>query len=243
MAKLYCIPTPIAESRTAIEQLPPDTIAVVKELNYFVAENAKSARRFLKQVDPQRDLQATVIRELNEHTALAQVDELLQPLLDGGDAGLLSEAGCPGIADPGALLVALAHRKQVQVVPLIGPCSIVLALMASGLNGQRFSFVGYIAAQPEQRERELKLLERRSAQFAETVLLIETPYRAAAMLGSMLRCLQPQTRVSVCAELSGERESIRTLTVAQWQKQAPSLEKSRVVFGLLSAAPADSPRR
>ena len=234
MAKLYCIPTPIAESRAALDQLPADTVKQVRTLNYFVAENAKSARRFLKQIDPLRDIQATVIRELNEHTPVTEVEAMLQPIVAGADGGLLSEAGCPGIADPGALLVALAHRKQVTVVPLIGPCSIVLALMASGLNGQRFSFMGYLPAQPEARERELKLLERRSAQFGETVLWIETPYRAAAMLSSMLRCLQPQTRVSVCSELTGELESIQTQTVAQWKKQAPVLAKARVVFGLLA---------
>ncbi len=235
VGRLFCIPTPIGEARSAAQVLPADTLERVREIKQFVAENAKSARRFLKQVDPQRELQTTRIDELNEHTPATALPALLRPLLDGLDVGLLSDAGCPGIADPGAELVALAQQHSIRVVPLIGPCSLVLSLMASGLNGQRFAFVGYVAAERDQRERELRALEQRSANFSETILMIETPYRAKGLLDSLLLVLAAQTRLCVAHELSEPTERIVSRPVALWRNQPPELPKGRAVF-LLQAA-------
>lgn len=237
--RLFCIPTPIGETRGALAVLPADTLERVRELAVFVAESAKRGRHFLKQVDPARDLPGTQIMELNEHTPAGELGRLLAPLLAGHDVGLLSDAGCPGVADPGATLVAAAQQRGIRVIPLIGPCSMILSLMASGMNGQRFAFVGYIAADREQRERELKALERRSGANAETILMIETPYRARALLDSMLACLAPHTRVCVARELGEPDEAVLTKTIAAWRLRPPELPKGRAVF--LLEAPLHAP--
>lgn len=228
--RLFCIPTPIGETRTARQVLPMDTLERVRELNFFVAESAKNARRFLRQVDPDRNLPATQIAELNEHTPETELNALIKPLMDGFDLGLLSDAGCPGVADPGANLVWLAQSRGIRVVPLIGPCSIVLSLMASGMNGQRFAFVGYVAAEREQRERELRLLEKRSATHSESIIMIETPYRARALLDSLLLVLAPQTRLCVAHEIGEAAENLVSQTVAGWRQKPPELSKGRAVF-------------
>lgn len=228
--RLFCIPTPIGESRSATQVLPVDTLERVRELSIFVAESAKSARRFLRQVDATRDLPATRIFELNEHTAATELEALIRPLLEGQDLGLLSDAGCPGIADPGAELVALAQQNGIRVIPLTGPCSIVLTLMASGMNGQRFAFVGYVPAERELRERELRSLEKRSSTNAESIVMIETPYRATALLDSLLLVLAAETRLCVAHEISEPGESILSRPVAQWRKNPPELPKGRAVF-------------
>ena len=230
--RLFCIPTPIGESRSALQVLPPDTLERVRELSIFVAESAKIARRFLRQVDADRDLPATRILELNEHTAANELETLLQPLLQGHDLGLISDAGCPGIADPGAELVAQAQKHGIRVIPLIGPCSIVLSLMASGLNGQRFGFVGYVPAERDHRERELRSLERRSATNSESIVMIETPYRARALLESMLAVLSPQTRLCIAHEIGEPGESILSQPISLWRKKSPEFPKGRAVFVL-----------
>ncbi len=230
--RLFCIPTPIGESRSALQVLPTDTLERVRELSIFVAESAKIARRFLRQVDADRDLPATRILELNEHTAANELETLILPLLEGHDLGLLSDAGCPGIADPGADLVALAQQHGIRVIPLIGPCSIVLSLMASGMNGQRFSFVGYVPAERDLRERELRNLERRSATNSESIVMIETPYRTRALLESMFGVLSPETRLCVAHEIGEPGESILSQPVSLWRKNPPELPKGRAVFVL-----------
>ena len=241
--RLFCIPTPIGESRSAVQVLPLDTLERIRELSTFVAESAKLARRFLRQVDAERDLPATRIFELNEHTPEAELESLLKPLLEGQDLGLLSDAGCPGIADPGADLVALAQQHGIRVIPLIGPCSIVLSLMASGMNGQRFSFVGYVPAERELRERELRSLEKRSAQYSESIMMIETPYRARALLESLLLVLAPETRLCVAHEIGEPGENIVSRPVALWRQQPPDLPKGgpyfccRPIFSAAKATP------
>jgi 16S rRNA (cytidine1402-2'-O)-methyltransferase len=180
-------------------------------------------------------LQELSLVELNEHTRSNQLDALLTPLRAGHDVGLLSEAGCPAIADPGADLVALAQRENIRVVPLIGPSSLLLALMASGLNGQRFAFHGYLPAKDSERRQALGELELESQKRRQTQLFIETPYRNQAMLDAILQACRPATRLCVATELTQPGESVRTLSIAQWKKETPpDLERRPTVFLLLA---------
>lgn len=234
LGQLICIPTPIGESLCATEVLPASTIARISVVHDFVAENARNARRFLRSIDAERDLQETRIVELNQHTVGADLPAMLAPLLAGRDLGLLSDAGCPGIADPGADLISLAQDRGVRVVPLIGPSSLVLALMASGLNGQRFAFVGYVASDRTHREQELRALEQRSARNSETILMIETPYRAAALLQSMVATLSANTRLCVAYEIGEPGESVVTRPIAKWRARSGDLPKGRAVFLMLA---------
>jgi 16S rRNA (cytidine1402-2'-O)-methyltransferase len=227
---LYAIPTPLGGSVET--SLPAGALAQIRELKDFVVENAKSARAFLGHagVNP-REVQ---IAELNEHTAAADVSRLLAPLRQGRRLGLLSEAGCPAIADPGAALVEAAHAEGFRVVPLVGPCAITLALMASGLEGQRFAFCGYLPRDVLERARRIKALEQRSRREQETEIFIETPYRNDALLGALLETCAPATRLCVAADLTLATESIRSQAVADWQRSRPTLGKRPAVFLLLA---------
>ena len=229
---LYCIPTPLGGPGGATEILPAATLRIVRTLDYFIAENARTARAFLKQLPLERALQAIEIRELNEHSVAADLPALIEPLLQGRNAGLVSEAGCPAVADPGSDLVALAHRSGVRVVPMVGPSSMLLALMASGLYGQQFAFVGYLPVERNERDQRLRELERRSAQFAETILMIETPYRVVALFDAALRALQPQTMLSVACNLTLAAESVQTRSIAEWRNAPGPADKVPAVFAL-----------
>lgn len=236
--RLLLIPTPIAADAAIERVLPQADIARVAALGHFVAESARTARAFLKRLPLARPLQQIAIAELNEHTAAAQVPELLAPLRAGHDLGLVSEAGCPGIADPGAALVLEAHREGFQVEPLVGPSALLLALMASGLNGQRFAFAGYLPADAAGRTRALRDLETRSASNDETQLLIETPYRNQAMLDAMLQALRPDTLLSIATDIGGTHHRIATRSVADWRARPPTLARAPAVFLLLARAAA-----
>lgn len=227
---LYAIPTPLGG--TPDESLPTPALQRIRELRDFVAENAKSARAFLSAAGCKpRELS---IAELNEHTPLAQVADLLTPLRQGRALGLLSEAGCPAIADPGAALVEAAHREGFRVVPLIGPSSITLALMASGLEGQRFAFCGYLPRDSGERTRRIRELESRSRKESETEVFIETPYRNEALLSALLQACAPSTRLCVAADLTLPSESIKTQTIAQWRRAASAIGRRPAVFLLLA---------
>lgn len=227
---LYAIPTPLGASPA--ESLPVPALERIRELKDFVAENAKSARAFLSAAGAQP--REVSIAELSEHTAAAEVPKLLQPLRDGRALGLLSEAGCPAIADPGALLVEAAHREGFRVVPLVGPSSITLALMASGLEGQRFAFCGYLPRDAGQRVKRVRELEARSRKEAETEIFIETPYRNDAMVSSLLETCAPTTRLCVAADLTLPSESVATRTIADWRRAPPAIGKRPAVFLLLA---------
>lgn len=221
---LYCIPTPLGGSPR--EALPAPTIGIIRSLGDFVVENAKSARAFLGALDmPVRELSIKVIGE--ERDPLA-------PLREKRSVGLLSEAGCPAIADPGAALVEQAHRGGFRVVPLVGPSSIVLALMASGLEGQRFAFCGYLPRDGADRKKKILELESRSRREKETEIFIETPYRNDALLGALLEACKPQTRLCVAADLTLPTESIKTLPVAEWRRAKATIGRRPAVFLLLS---------
>ena len=223
---LYAIPTPLGG--TAADALPGAALSTVRSLTHFVVENAKSARAFLKEAG--LNLQALEIREIDKHP----LKELLQPIRDEQSIGLLSEAGCPAIADPGAALIEAAHGEGIRVVPLVGPSSIVLALMASGLEGQRFAFCGYLPRESEARAKRIKELEARSRRERETQIFIETPYRNDVLLAALLGTCHPQTMLCLASDLTLKTEEVRTKTVTGWRALRHTIGKRPTVFLLLS---------
>jgi 16S rRNA (cytidine1402-2'-O)-methyltransferase len=231
---LYLLPTPLAEG-TAPQVLPPQVVAAVAELPYFLVENLRTARRFVKEVAPHRVIEQIRFELIDKDSTPAQVKAALAPLVGGKlAAGVLSEAGCPGIADPGAALAQEAHRLGLPVRPLVGPSSILLALMGSGLNGQRFAFHGYLPIEKAGRLAALKALEKDAARLDQSQLFIETPYRNDQLLADLLAHLQPTTRLCVAADLTAPTEYLRTLPVAEWRRlpQLPPLHKRPAVFAL-----------
>lgn len=231
---LYLIPVPLGPTAPQ-ESLPANVLTVIRPLTHFVVEQAKTARAFLKAAGTDTPLQALQLEELNEHTRADALDRLLDPLRAGHDVGLLSEAGCPAVADPGADLVALAQKEEIRVVPLIGPSSLLLALMASGLNGQRFAFQGYLPAKEGDRAKALRDLESESRKCHQTQIFIETPYRNRAMFDAILQACQPGTRLTVATDLTLTGESILTRTIQAWKKQTPpEIERRPTVFLLLA---------
>ena len=231
--KLYLIPTPLGEG-TPADVLPAPVLEVLPTLDRFVVEETRTARRFLSAAGLKGHIGDLEFHELNEHTAPAQVEAFLPLFADGHNVGLLSEAGLPAVADPGALLVALCHRHGIEVVPLVGPSSLMLALMASGLNGQSFAFVGYIPAKTEERRNALKGLEKRSAQYHQTQILIETPYRNEALFADILQCLSGHTQLCVAANLTCPDQYICTRRVADWKSHPVTIGKRPCVFLILA---------
>jgi len=225
---LYAIPTPLGG--TPEEVLPQSALERVRSLNDFAVENAKSARAFLSAVGIGVAMREVRIQEIGDRKS----ESLLQPLREGRPMGLLSEAGCPAIADPGAALVEAAHREGFRVVPLVGPSSITLALMASGLEGQRFAFCGYLPREAPERKRRIRELEARSKKERETEIFIETPYRSDALLAALLESCHPQTRLCVAADLTLPTESISTQEISGWRKARSALGRRPAVFLLLA---------
>lgn len=214
---LYLVPVTLGDAAALEFSIPTGVVSVVHGLRHFVAENAKSARASLKLFGHPLPLRELLIDELNEHTPGGTIAQLLQPLLDGFDVGLMSEAGCPAVADPGSALVELAHRCDIRVKPLVGPSALLLALMASGMNGQRFAFHGYLPAKESERQVALAKLESESRRSGGVEMFIETPYRNEAMLESLLR-LSPKTRLCIACDLTLPSESIISQTIAGWRK-------------------------
>ena len=233
--KLYLIPTPLGEG-DPVQVLPVSVLEIIPTLTCFVVEEVRTARRFLSAAGLKGHIADLEFHELNEHTDPRQVEELARLFADGRNVGLLSEAGLPAVADPGALLVALCHRHGIEVVPLVGPSSLMMALMASGLNGQSFAFVGYIPAKTEERRAALRNLEKRSASARQSQILIETPYRNDSLMADMLGCLAGSTRLCVAANLTCPDQFICTRTVAQWKQHPVTIGKRPCVFVLLSEA-------
>ena len=228
--KLFLIPVTLGKS-TNSSVLPDGVMECAKQLTHFIAENAKSARAFLKSLPSDTPLQQIEIRELNEHTNSNLLPELLAQLLSGNDVGLISEAGCPAVADPGANLVALAHQEGIQVLPMIGPSSILLALMGSGLSGQNFAFHGYLPAKDDLRQKKIRELEKDSRLEKRTQIFIETPYRNRQMLESLTKSCSPTTRICIATDLTLESEHISTNTCGEWKKQAlPEIDRRPTVF-------------
>jgi 16S rRNA (cytidine1402-2'-O)-methyltransferase len=230
LSVVYLIPAPLEDE--SVQAIPAYVLDAVKQCNVFFVENERTARRYLKKLD-----KAIVIDDyewLIIHKAEAQVkNQFMQKLKAGKTIGIISEAGCPGIADPGQILIEAAHQVGATVKPLVGPSSILLALMASGMNGQQFSFVGYLPIEEPQRKRKLNQLEELSAKFQSTQVFIETPYRNNQLLETILKSCKPQTRICIAANLTAANEMIQTKTVAEWKKQIPDLHKIPVIFCLM----------
>jgi 16S rRNA (cytidine1402-2'-O)-methyltransferase len=234
---LYLIPNTLGDGDEAAlaAVLPAPVRERAGTLASYIGENAKTTRAFLKRVGTTRPIQEIEIRELNVNTPPGEIDRLLAPLLGGIDTGLVSEAGVPAVADPGALLVRRAHERGIKVVPLVGPSSILLALMASGLNGQSFAFHGYLPVDANERAKKLRELEQQSRKAKQTQIFIETPYRNRTMLDALLAACAPSTLVCVAADLTLPTETIQSRTVSDWKKQSgPDLHKRPAIFLLLA---------
>jgi len=229
MAKLYLVPTSLGESNFNTI-LPSHNSEIVTSLRYFIVEDIRTARRFLKKMNPAIDIDSLTFLILNQHTTPEEISGFLKPMFDGNDMGVLSEAGCPAIADPGADVVAIAQRNNFKVVPLVGPSSILLSLMASGFNGQSFAFVGYLPIQPEERSKALKKLESRVYSENQSQIFIETPYRNMKMLEEIIKTCQPATRLCIAVDITLETEFIKTKSIKDWKTQLPDLNKRPCIF-------------
>jgi len=230
---LYLVPLPLGSESDPREVLPQSTIAAAVRLRHFIAENARTARRMLARLPLVVPVQQVSFEELNEHTRPEALPALLAPLLAGEDVGLVSEAGCPAIADPGAALVEAAHAHGIVVVPLVGPSSILLALMASGLNGQTFTFHGYLPVNAVARAAKLTEIETASAANGAAQVFIETPYRNEALFATLVSVARPNTRLTVAADLTLPTEMIVSRTISQWRgKPSPALASRPVIFAL-----------
>ena len=232
--RLYLLPAWLSEDTPPREVVPEPVLERMRALDDFVVEDAKSARRYLAACGHPRPMRDLSLAELNEHTPASAIGALLEPALQGRDLGVLSEAGMPAVADPGALLVALAHARGIAVTPLVGPSSLLLALMASGLEGQRFRFVGYLPTGLLERRAAIIELERQSSRFAETQIFIETPYRNDAMLAELLHTCAGATRLAIAAELTSPREWVRMERIDGWKAHADPIGKRPAIFLLLT---------
>ena len=231
---LYLIPVTLGDDNIA-QVLPANVVAIAQQLDTFVVETEKPARHFLSTIKTAKPVRELTLNLLNEHTEDKALPDLLKPLLAGKDVGLMSDAGCPGVADPGARLVALAHQKGILVVPLVGPSSILLGLMASGLNGQQFAFLGYLPVDKVQRTLKIKEIEKRAQTHNETQIFIETPYRNMHMLEALLSTCSANTRLCIASQISMANEFIVTKRISEWkQSTLPDLHKKPTVFLLSS---------
>lgn len=232
--QLYLIPTPLGEN--VIEPLPAYLIQAIHQIDVFIVERGKTARQFLKSIGTPIPLQTMTFFELNKRTNPNDIQSFLAPALEQNkNIGLLSEAGCPGVADPGAVVVQLAHKKGIKVIPMVGPSSILLALMASGMNGQQFAFHGYLPIKSPERKKTLKNLERQSAKENQTQIFIETPYRNDGFVEDVLSVLHPQTLFGIATDITLPTEYINTQTVQAWKKkEIPKLHKRPTIFLLLA---------
>ncbi len=231
--KLYLIPSPLGENEVS-SVIPAAVLDLLPTLNCFVVEEVRTARRYLSRAGLKGHIEELEFHLLNEHSTPADVEALAGLFADGRNVGLISEAGLPAVADPGALLVALCHRRGITVVPLVGPSSLMLALMASGLNGQSFAFCGYLPAKSDQRRTAIKNIEKTSAQHCQSQIFIETPYRNDSMLADLLSCCQGSTRLCIAADITTDDEYIRTLSIAEWKKEKIEIGKRPCVFILLA---------
>lgn len=229
LGKIYLIPTTLGE--VAPDEVLPQTVKrAIDFINDYVVENEKTARKFIKSINPEK-IQANLrINVLNKHTEISEHNVMIQPCLEGRNVGLMSEAGCPGVADPGAVIVKLAHERGIQVVPLVGPSSILLALMGSGMNGQNFAFNGYLPIDKSEKKAALKNLERLSFEKNQAQLFIETPYRNNKLLEDMLQSLQNSTRLCIATDITLPTEYIKTLAVNDWKKTKVDLHNRPTIF-------------
>ena len=230
--KLYLIPSPLGDSEPA-EVIPAPVLEWLQHIDCYVVEEVRTVRRYLSRAGLKGHIEGLEFHELNEHTSPAEAASLVHLFDNGRDVGLISEAGLPAVADPGSLLVALCHREGIEVIPMVGPSSLMLALMASGLNGQSFAFVGYIPAKTEERRSAIRRLEKRSAAEHQTQILIETPYRNDALFADLVATCSGRTMLTVAANLTQPDAYIRTQSVARWKEHPLTIGKRPCVFLLL----------
>ncbi|WP_372945722.1 SAM-dependent methyltransferase [Muriicola sp.] len=232
--KLYLIPTTLGDT-APLEVLPISIKQAVEEIDHYIVENEKSARHFIKNIAPRKSQPSLHIEQLNKFTEPELIPSFLDPCLQGFNIGILSEAGSPAVADPGAEVVRLAHQRNIRVVPLVGPSSLILALMGSGLNGQNFCFHGYLPIDTQDKKRALKAMEKESRQKNQTQLFIETPYRNDKLYEDLIKTLAPSTLLCIAAAITLEGEFIKTMTVDEWgKKSTPELHKKPAIFLLLA---------
>lgn len=226
---LFLIPVPLADN-TPAKSFTPYLTDTINHINEYIVENSKTARRFLKEAGLKTPQSELIIHDYGKHNRDSNINEFFIGLLAGKDVGLMSEAGCPGIADPGAEIVAFAHQKGIKVIPLVGPSSILLALMASGFNGQSFTFHGYLPIDKVQRANKIKELEALAERHNQTQIFIETPFRNNPMLEEILRSCKPETRLCIACDLTSEDEFIQTKSIGEWKSQIPELHKRPAIF-------------
>ncbi|QHT66848.1 SAM-dependent methyltransferase [Rhodocytophaga rosea] len=226
---LYLIPTVLAPA-TAGQVLSPQIKDVISHINHFFVENVRTARRFISELQTGKSIESLQFYTLDKDTPSAEVAQYINVLLNGEDAGVISEAGCPGIADPGAMAVQLAHKKEIQVVPLVGPSSILLALMASGFSGQSFIFHGYLPIDKTERAKSIRQLEKDSLQKNQTQICMETPFRNNQLLDDFLQTCQPDTLLCIATQITAPDELIRTYKIKDWAKHKPDLHKKPTIF-------------
>ncbi|WP_158973408.1 SAM-dependent methyltransferase [Cellulophaga sp. L1A9] len=227
--KLYLIPTTLGENEP-LEVLPLSVKQAIENINYYIVENEKTARRFIKKISSKKSQGDLVLESLNKFTEPEMIPTFLQPCLEGKDVGIISEAGCPGIADPGADVVRIAHEKNIRVIPLVGPSSILLALMASGFNGQNFAFNGYLPIDNSDRKSTIKRLERLSKDADQSQIFIETPYRNDKLLAELIKTVHPFTKICVACDITLPTELIATKTAKDWTTENIDLHKRPTIF-------------
>jgi 16S rRNA (cytidine1402-2'-O)-methyltransferase len=226
---IFLIPNLLGDS-APLEVLPISVKKNIESLTYFICENEKVARAFIKKIAPNKAQQELNIVLLNKFTDPQEVASFLDPCFEGESIGLISDAGCPAIADPGAIIVELAHKKGIPVKPLVGPSSILLALIGSGMNGQNFAFNGYLPIDKEERKKTIKALEKKSSELQQTQIFMETPYRNDAIISDLIKILHPSTRLCIACDLTLNSETIRTHTIEEWKKSSISIQKRPAIF-------------
>lgn len=229
LGKLYLIPTTMGDC-DPMDVLPQTVKRTIDFIDYYIVENEKTARKSIKEVHPEKKQSELILFVLNKRTEVKEHQDFIQPLLEGKNVGLMSEAGCPGVADPGAVIVKLAHEKGIQVVPLVGPSSILLAMMASGMNGQSFTFHGYLPIDKDEKRASFKTLERTSFEKNQSQIFIETPYRNNNLLEDLLQTLQPETHLCVATDITLPTEYIKTKRISAWKKETIDLHKRPTIF-------------
>lgn len=228
-AAVYLLPVALSDG-TPADVLPARNIEILRNLKYFCVENIRTARRFLKRVDRNIDIDSLTFTELNEHTSPADIPAILETVVNGNPLGVMSEAGCPGVADPGAALVELAQRRGIKVIPLVGPSSILLSLMASGMNGQNFTFNGYLPIGDKERESALRRMATNVSKHDVTQIFIETPYRNNKLIATLLRVLPGDMKLCIASDLTGCAESVVTRTLSEWKKTNYNFDKVPAIF-------------
>jgi len=226
---IFLIPNLLGDS-APLEVLPISVKKNIESLTYFICENEKVARAFIKKIAPNKAQQELNIVLLNKFTDPQEVASFLDPCFEGESIGLISDAGCPAIADPGAIIVELAHKKGIPVKPLVGPSSILLALIGSGMNGQNFAFNGYLPIDKEERKKTIKALEKKSSELQQTQIFMETPYRNDAIISDLIKILHPSTRLCIACDLTLKSETIKTHTIEEWKKSSISIQKRPAIF-------------